>query len=445
MRRADAAHVRFRRSAGLRLAVSGLVVAAISLSGAACGSSSSSSSSSSTASSSSAGTASAAGATQASQSSSGASGLSGQPIKIFVSAPVGTVYGDYPDEFTGAQAAALAINHAGGIHGRPIQIITCNSKFDPNVTLGCGREAVGDGVTAIIDADLFDPEYLPLLAKAGIPDLAYLETPQGAVSPIVFGLNGGAYTSYPATVLALKAAGAKRLAIVRTDLAAADYFETVMEQAAKAVGLPVVGVVKYAGTTADFSPTIQQLANLHPDAVTMEAGNQQSPALISTGVQQGLKVMWANQENSLLPRVAKKLGSVGNGTILTSTYPPSSASAQFPGIKQFNDEMDALTKTGANTSVREEAGINGWLSVHAIADVAREIKGPVNSHTLLVALRAQKTPINLFGLVSWAPGSSGPAQWPRASNPYVYVHVLENGVPVVKVTKPLNVFAQTGL
>src|SRR5438128_12135544 len=52
----------------------------------------------------------------------------GTPIKLMVIAPVATPIQNYPDAQAGAQAAAAAINKAGGIKGRQIELTFCNRQ-----------------------------------------------------------------------------------------------------------------------------------------------------------------------------------------------------------------------------------------------------------------------------------------------------------------------------
>src|SRR5438034_11765619 len=72
------------------------------------------------------------------------------PVKIFVLAPVATPIQNYPDAQAGAQAAAAAINKAGGIKGRQIEITFCNTQSQANVAVGCARQAVDDKATAVV-------------------------------------------------------------------------------------------------------------------------------------------------------------------------------------------------------------------------------------------------------------------------------------------------------
>src|SRR4051812_42338347 len=73
----------------------------------------------------------------------------GAPLKLMV-VYEGRGASASPDVPEGAIGAAKAINARGGIKGRPVQIIRCDTKNDPNVATQCGRKAVANGVVAMV-------------------------------------------------------------------------------------------------------------------------------------------------------------------------------------------------------------------------------------------------------------------------------------------------------
>jgi hypothetical protein len=72
-------------------------------------------------------------------------------------------------------------------------------------------------------------------------------------------------------------------------------------------------------------------------------------------------------------------------------------------------------------------GLDAWLSVYAIKMLSAKIKGDVTAASLTAALRAEKKPLDLFGLVDYAPGKQGPAAYPRWGNIKQYFLTAKNG------------------
>src|SRR5690554_3364485 len=73
----------------------------------------------------------------------------GEPIKVMVihEKSAGVANPEIPE---GAQAAARAMNKKGGIGGRPVRVLVCDTENDPNKATECGRRAVDEGVVALI-------------------------------------------------------------------------------------------------------------------------------------------------------------------------------------------------------------------------------------------------------------------------------------------------------
>ena len=92
------------------------------------------------------------------------------PIVIAVIAPVATPIENYPDAQAGVEAAAAAINKAGGIKGQQIQVKFCNTNSNANTAVACARQAVSDRATFVTGyLGVLSPLIIPILAQANIP------------------------------------------------------------------------------------------------------------------------------------------------------------------------------------------------------------------------------------------------------------------------------------
>ncbi|MCY3569113.1 MAG: ABC transporter substrate-binding protein, partial [Chloroflexi bacterium] len=68
-----------------------------------------------------------------------------------------------------AEAAAAFFNEAGGIDGRPVEVVACNDLADPNQAALCAEEMVDSDVDAVLSASLFEGGNIPVTTGAGIP------------------------------------------------------------------------------------------------------------------------------------------------------------------------------------------------------------------------------------------------------------------------------------
>jgi branched-chain amino acid transport system substrate-binding protein len=143
-----------------------------------------------------------------------------------------------PEGITGIQAAAKAINDAGGINGAKIAVETCNDASDPNTAASCARQAVQDKVAAVI------PYYtsqggsiLPILQAAGIPYIGSEGlAPADLTNPDSFIVTSNGTPSSAIHSTALVKAGCQKQAILAEDIPAGQQLGGVLKAAATAAG-----------------------------------------------------------------------------------------------------------------------------------------------------------------------------------------------------------------
>ena len=94
----------------------------------------------------------------------------------------------YPINESMGQATADWINANGGINGKKLNLIICDSQTDPNQTAACAREAVADHVVAVVGTYAANGAQIPpILQAANIPYMpSYPVAPAEFTSPISF-------------------------------------------------------------------------------------------------------------------------------------------------------------------------------------------------------------------------------------------------------------------
>ncbi|MFZ0666038.1 MAG: ABC transporter substrate-binding protein [Acidimicrobiales bacterium] len=370
----------------------------------------------------------------------------GAPVKLLVMYQFqGDPVAQHPEVGAGAEAAAQAINAAGGINGHPVQIITCDIHDSATQEEACAQEAVTDKVTAVAGS-LFESgaQSIPVLQKAGIPIIGSLGvyTPEELSNPDVWPLMGGAVTTYPAIPYLAAKQGLKRIAVVANPGTGLN--ELIQAQASRA-GMTYVGTVSVPLTASDYSSYVEQLKTLNPQIIVQVVSTTASAEMMQDGQQLGLNAIWANQTLNIDVNNLGTFGATANGMYITSSFPPATAGAQFPGIATFNTEMDAAGKAGiGNTGIRSAQAVTSWLAVHAIALVAKGTTGLLTASGLVSALH-NATTVNVEGLLNWQPNASGPTDFPRVTNSNVYLDKVESGKLVLVSPTPVNYFKLAGL
>jgi len=94
---------------------------------------------------------------------------SGDPVKTMTITDINSPGAVYPNIHYSADAAAEFINANGGINGRPLENINCDSQGTADGAANCARKAVSEGVTAVVGSFNFSPDAMvEVLEPAGI-------------------------------------------------------------------------------------------------------------------------------------------------------------------------------------------------------------------------------------------------------------------------------------
>ena len=115
--------------------------------------------------------------TDGSSTTSGGAGPTGEPILLGVIAEgdgATPASPNLPATLDATRAAAASVNADGGVGGRPLEIVGCDTRGDPNGAAECGREMVDQGVVALVGSfSGFSAGFLPVTEGAGIPSVGH--------------------------------------------------------------------------------------------------------------------------------------------------------------------------------------------------------------------------------------------------------------------------------
>jgi ABC-type branched-subunit amino acid transport system substrate-binding protein len=301
----------------------------------------------------------------------------GEPIKIMTIAPLsipqtGT---KQPAEGQSSAARVEAINKAGGINGRPIEQILCDSQNDTNRELGCARQAIEKGVVAVVGCDCpYGDNSIPLLEKAGIPVLGTFA--QGTVSvksPVSFPFISGLPGLFAGMPRVLAQNGAKKIGYIHQDLgqATANTFKYV-DLGIKAAGATSAGRIGVAPDVTDFAPSIAKAGDRGADAlITFFVGD--AAATFTRQAREQLPDMplaVVGSSVTLSPKLIQALGSSAEGVYVVGAMPP--ADSDLPGAKQYRDDVAAATKS-FEIDPNDGQVFAMWLTTWIFGEVAAKL------------------------------------------------------------------------
>ncbi|MFD5259058.1 ABC transporter substrate-binding protein [Streptomyces bobili] len=354
----------------------------------------------------------------AQQSGSGGDG----PVTLMVIESQTGVAGQDQTLPLGAKAAASSVNAHGGIGGRDIKIITCDTASDPNKAAECARKAVSQKVSAVVGS--FDPigisTSLPVLQAAKVPYLAPLATmPVEFSSPVSFPVTGGSPSGSFGMVSAAVDAKCKKVGTFGD--AAADSGQTkALIASFKKAGLDAFSV-NLPSSTSDPTPQVSQLLDKKPDCVAYAASGQTAVQVFSAIRRTGSDAQFISASATLLPPYLKALGSAAQGVIATSDTPPP-ASAE---LWSFGRDME---KYQPETPL-SPFPLQGWYGVKAFVEVTENLDD-LSAASVLDRLGTVDA-LRLPGLKMVDFGTTSDSKlYPRSFHPYVQYLQVEDGAYV---------------
>ncbi|KAA0233011.1 MAG: hypothetical protein EDR02_15230 [Actinobacteria bacterium] len=358
--------------------------------------------------------------------------LTGDPVKLMVIAEIeaGVANPEIPE---GAEAAAQALNRDGGFNGGPYEIIVCDTQNDPNTAAECGRQAVEEGVVAVVGA--LTPhagEYMPLLEENSIPAVGLV--PASAAdftSPMAFPISGGLPTASAGLAASLAENGSETISLARIDLLAA----------AAIAGFADMGLERYDQTVAndvaipegapDMSTYVAAAEEGGTDGILVGLSGQDATNFV-IAARQSSPDMAISMTTTDIGGAIEALGDTAEGIITNNTYlPPTSDTA---AIEKYREDMDAVGYGDDLTGFR----LNSYVSVMVVADLITKINAadPVELVAELNATDGLET--GYLPPIQFVEGGVGGI--PRVFNPCGMSMEVKDGSPTPITGKFINAF-----
>ncbi len=306
-------------------------------------------------------------------STSTAPALKGEPIYFGVindaTRPDGL---EAPQMAEAAKVHAEVVNAAGGIKGRPLELIACDTKGDPNTATACAREMVSKKAVAVIGTTtIFEAQIFPVLEQAGIPAIATIPLSSVAhTSKVAFNFTPGIIGTFLAgpRILA-QTSGVKTPSLIypsgvpRTSAELVKIFQLGTKLAGATPG-PIAGYT--LGTTNFSSVAVKGTSDGVDGTFAFGAGSGQGP-LIKAVKQQQPDIPIATVSETIDKTAVDFLGPQINGVYAVGMFQP--ATSKVPGVVQFNKELDEYSPD----TLRNETAINAWAGVWLLERIAKDL------------------------------------------------------------------------
>jgi ABC-type branched-subunit amino acid transport system substrate-binding protein len=312
-----------------------------------------------------------------------------------------------PEIYDGADAAAAAINAAGGVtlpdgSVSPIEILACDgaSSTDPNAPLNCAREAVEAGALATVTKYSSGDDIYTELEPAGIPVIGEIAlSPGDFTNPLSFPLHPGSAGIAAGLGALAQSQGHTTVALITNDLPSGrvipDFVKPFLADPADLVAeiyLPL-------DPSADISSLIAQATGADAVlSVNSAGGNVRAiNALNQAGYTGAIAVAGLTVNEEMIDQI----GDAADRLIIAGGW-DAIASSDSALVADFLADMAEY----APDAVVSEYSLNAWLTVHFVADVLAET-GP-DSAAIIAALDGRTVDYDIAPSFSLGGGPANP-------------------------------------
>ncbi len=312
-------------------------------------------------------------------SASTGSQLPGEPIRMMVITALSGPSEAFSDIPPAVNAAATAINKAGGIKGRPLQVTVCDDQFDPNKAADCANQAVAGKYLFVTGTSANGDRYMPILEKGKIPVVGQIPNSASELkSPYSYPFISGVIEVAGGGTACGKL-GRKTPAAAIVDLAAGRNSASLVGLGLKPYNLPPPRNVFIPPTATDYTTYAASLSGT--DCVDVVLGGAGFERLTQTLRQSGNNETVAYGSSQVSQKGIDRLGAVATGVVLVAQN-PAVTDTSVPAVKKFHDEAVA---NGTPANELTDEGLIMWGTTHLVAELAAKIT-TVDGESLAQAL-----------------------------------------------------------
>lgn len=241
------------------------------------------------------------------------------------------------DQVKAEQMAVKDINDAGGVGGRKLEMVTLDSRADPQIGISAFNRVVG-------------VEHLPMslvswsdIVKATAPIAnrdKILALNVGANSPEIARLGDWVYTLYPLADVDIAALAKYTHDTLKKEKAAVLYINNESGKAGAEVyrdvfvkaGGKVVAYEGYDPTATDYTGVLLKVRSSGAEIVHIQGLVSDLPHVIAQMRQLGMQQRVSSYAAGYNPKVIEQLGKAAEGLIVTSLAP---SAQQNPNVGKF--------------------------------------------------------------------------------------------------------------
>lgn len=351
----------------------------------------------------------------------------GEPIKIGLINDEGSAQGNTIELRLGAAATVKYLNkEAGGIKGRPVELVTCNGKNEPTSEQSCAQKFIDAKVVAVTGlSGLWGDNGVAAIKAQGIANVTLPVSATEFTCDVCFPLSGGgpAGTMTLASFVA-KTQKAKSASSIVVDIPGAKISRDLFwDKTLKASGVTDVVDGNQPASAADFTPGVLQATSNNPDALWVVGNDQFCARVLKAAEQLGKKPTFYAPDSCTSP-VVTDLPNAEGLHVYSAVHPPTDASDKDIALYQ------RVVKKYNGKDIPGFYGLDSMSQIMTLKSVIESLPSPeVSGPAVVSALNTvEGIPVFAGGKLSTANASK---MFPHIKSPEMLVLEFKGGKFVV--------------
>jgi len=289
----------------------------------------------------------------------------------------------------GLEAAFAEINKAGGINGRKLELKSVDDGYEPTKSIGVVKKLLEEDKVFAIAGAVGTPTSAatqPIVTAAGTPFIGaftgaeFLREPH---KPLVMNIRASYFQETETMVEHLtNDLGASRIAIMYQDDAFGQAGFAGVKKALDKRKMQLAGEGTFERNTVAVKTALLDIRRAQPDAVIMISPYKPAAEFIKLAKQIKLNATFVNISFVGTDALAKELGPLGAGVVITQVVPfPNDAA--IPVVRRYQTSLKAIAPDAQPGFVTLE----GYLVGRAIIAALEKVSGDLTRQAMIEAVQ----------------------------------------------------------
>ncbi|WP_334189226.1 ABC transporter substrate-binding protein [Noviherbaspirillum sp.] len=319
-------------------------------------------------------------------------GVTPQKIKLGQSAPfTGPAAQLGIQMYAGAKVYFDNVNAQGGVHGRKIELVTADDKYEPTLAAENTRRLIQDERVFALFGYVGTPTSnaaLPIFTKEKVPFFAPFTGAQSLREPFnrqIFNIRASYYEETEHLVDQLVKLGIKNIAVFYQNDAYGKTGLEGVERALRKRGLPVAATSTVERNSTDVGAAVSVLMPKRPDAIIQISAYASCAALIKQMKAGGYTGQFYNVSFVGSQALANALAEDGPGVVVSQVVPFPWRQAN-PLVAEYNKALKKAGIEDANFS-----SLEGYIAAKVFVEGLRRAGADLTRDKLIGALESIST------------------------------------------------------